>query len=62
MLMNAIKGKLDFLSRSVWQHLLCMGIDSDNIPEHYFCELCDPRYCIRISDSGLTYLNISRLY
>ncbi|RDD37703.1 SET domain-containing protein 5 [Trichoplax sp. H2] len=27
----------------VWQHLLCMGIHSDDIPELYFCEQCHPR-------------------
>jgi hypothetical protein len=29
---------------SVWQHNVCMGIpdDEDDVPEHYFCELCRP--------------------
>ena len=28
---------------SVWQHVDCMGVDRNNIPENYMCELCDPR-------------------
>ena len=28
---------------SVWQHVDCMGVDKNNIPENYMCELCDPR-------------------
>merc|ERR1712142_393469 len=28
---------------SVWQHIVCMGIDRDNIPDDYLCELCEPR-------------------
>lgn len=28
---------------SVWQHIDCMGVDRNNIPESYFCELCEPR-------------------
>lgn len=28
---------------SVWQHVDCMGIDRQNIPEEYKCELCQPR-------------------
>ncbi|BFZ10360.1 hypothetical protein BsWGS_13399 [Bradybaena similaris] len=28
---------------SVWQHIDCMGVDRNNIPESYFCELCQPR-------------------
>lgn len=27
----------------VWQHVDCMGIDRNNIPEEYLCELCRPR-------------------
>lgn len=26
-----------------WQHVDCMGIDRQNIPENYMCELCQPR-------------------
>ncbi|XP_067684925.1 inactive histone-lysine N-methyltransferase 2E-like isoform X1 [Haliotis asinina] len=29
---------------SVWQHIDCMGIDRNNIPESFFCELCEPRH------------------
>jgi hypothetical protein len=27
----------------VWQHAVCVGIDSDNVPELYFCDQCEPR-------------------
>ncbi|XP_045620704.2 uncharacterized protein upSET isoform X1 [Procambarus clarkii] len=27
----------------VWQHVDCMEIDRDNIPDEYLCEACDPR-------------------
>lgn len=28
---------------SVWQHIDCMAVDRANIPDSYFCELCEPR-------------------
>ncbi|XP_041442462.1 inactive histone-lysine N-methyltransferase 2E isoform X2 [Xenopus laevis] len=28
---------------SVWQHIDCMGIDRQNIPDIYLCERCQPR-------------------
>ncbi|KAK3101462.1 hypothetical protein FSP39_003787 [Pinctada imbricata] len=28
---------------SVWQHIDCMDIDRNNIPDSYFCEICEPR-------------------
>ncbi|RUS88611.1 hypothetical protein EGW08_003637 [Elysia chlorotica] len=28
---------------SVWQHIDCMGVERNNIPDSYFCELCQPR-------------------
>ncbi|CAD7005820.1 unnamed protein product [Ceratitis capitata] len=28
---------------SVWQHVDCMGIDRQNIPDEYQCEVCQPR-------------------
>ena len=27
----------------VWQHVVCMGLDKNNIPDEYLCELCKPR-------------------
>lgn len=27
----------------VWQHVVCMGLSKDNIPEEYLCEACHPR-------------------
>ena len=29
--------------RRVWQHVDCMGLDRNSIPDSYFCELCEPR-------------------
>ena len=49
MCMHRDTGKLDasvrnFLSDcSVWQHIDCMEIDRNNIPESYCCEVCEPR-------------------
>ncbi|WAR27084.1 KMT2E-like protein [Mya arenaria] len=28
---------------SVWQHIVCMGLDRDSIPDTYHCEVCKPR-------------------
>ena len=28
---------------SVWQHVDCMGVDRDDIPDKYLCEKCEPR-------------------
>merc|ERR1719237_186317 len=28
---------------SVWQHVVCMGLDKNNIPDEYLCEVCKPR-------------------
>ncbi|XP_040573579.1 uncharacterized protein [Lepeophtheirus salmonis] len=28
---------------SVWQHVVCMGLDRNNIPDEYLCEVCKPR-------------------
>lgn len=27
----------------VWQHVVCMGLDRQNIPDEYLCEKCHPR-------------------
>ena len=29
---------------SVWQHIECMGISSDAVPENYLCDQCQPRF------------------
>lgn len=34
-------------SFSAWQHIDCMGIDRQNIPETYLCERCQPRHLDR---------------
>ena len=31
------------ISRRVWQHVDCMGLDRDHIPDTYLCEICEPR-------------------
>ena len=28
----------------VWQHMICMGIDRQDIPKSYYCEQCHPRW------------------
>ena len=28
---------------SVWQHVVCMGLDKNSIPDEYVCEKCSPR-------------------
>ncbi|XP_060602955.1 mucin-2-like isoform X3 [Ruditapes philippinarum] len=33
---------------SVWQHIVCMGLDRDSIPDVYFCEVCRPRSVDRV--------------
>ena len=35
--------RLHLFSR-VWQHVVCMGISWNQIPEEYQCEKCQPRY------------------
>ena len=27
----------------MWQHVDCMGVDRNDIPDKYLCELCEPR-------------------
>lgn len=36
-----------FAALSAWQHIDCMGIDRQNIPETYLCERCQPRHLDR---------------
>jgi len=31
----------------VWQHVVCMGLDRNNIPDEYMCEKCHPRFVDR---------------
>lgn len=38
---------------SVWQHVDCMKIDRDNIPDEYLCEACDPRPIDRLQARAL---------
>ena len=32
-----------FIVNRVWQHVVCMGLDKNNIPDEYLCEVCKPR-------------------
>ena len=32
-----------FFNSRVWQHVVCMGLDRNNIPDEYLCEVCKPR-------------------
>lgn len=34
----------------VWQHCECMGLEEQDIPDQYFCELCKP--CNHIEIKG----------
>ena len=34
---------LMFCFNRVWQHVVCMGLDRNNIPDEYLCEICKPR-------------------
>lgn len=34
---------------SVWQHIVCMGLDRDSIPDTYYCEECEPRPVDRVT-------------
>ena len=27
----------------VWQHMVCVGITTDTVPDQYLCEKCNPR-------------------
>lgn len=31
----------------VWQHVDCMGVEREHIPEMYLCEVCQPRHVDR---------------
>ncbi|KAL3852281.1 hypothetical protein ACJMK2_015945 [Sinanodonta woodiana] len=33
---------------SVWQHIECLGIDKNSIPDNYYCEECEPREVDRV--------------
>ncbi|KAA0203123.1 hypothetical protein HAZT_HAZT001823 [Hyalella azteca] len=37
----------------VWQHVVCMGLSKDNIPEVYLCEACHPRPVDRQKAHGI---------
>ena len=32
-----------FVYIRVWQHVVCMGLEKNNIPDEYLCEVCKPR-------------------
>ncbi|XP_037815504.1 serine-rich adhesin for platelets isoform X2 [Lucilia sericata] len=39
-----------------WQHVDCMGIDRQNIPDEYLCELCQPRDVDKVRARSLQLL------
>lgn len=32
----------------VWQHAHCMELAEEDIPEHYYCELCEPSHHVEL--------------
>ena len=39
----------------MWQHVECMNLDRNNIPEEYLCELCQPRRVDRARARAVQY-------
>lgn len=46
---------LIFLFSSVWQHVDCMNLDRNNIPDEFLCELCQPRRVDRARARAIQY-------
>lgn len=46
---------------SVWQHIDCMGIDRQHIPDIYLCERCQPRRVVLLILSSKTKWNSAQL-
>ena len=40
---------------SVWQHVDCMNLDRNNIPDEFLCELCKPRKVDRARARAVQY-------
>ncbi|KAK4020878.1 inactive histone-lysine N-methyltransferase 2E isoform X2 [Daphnia magna] len=40
---------------SVWQHVDCMNLDRNNIPDEFLCELCQPRRVDRARARAIQY-------
>ena len=47
---------------SVWQHVVCMGLDRNNIPDEYLCEVCEPRPVDRKRAKAMQARRRSELY
>merc|ERR1712088_50004 len=47
---------------SVWQHVVCMGLDKNNIPDEYLCEVCKPRPIDRKRAKSMQSRRRSELY
>ncbi|KAL1464272.1 hypothetical protein WDU94_003934 [Cyamophila willieti] len=45
----------------VWQHVDCMEIDRQNIPDEYLCEECSPRRVDKMKAIGIQIQKIKRL-
>ena len=56
--------KLKFLHIDfrVWQHVVCMGLDRNNIPDEYLCEVCEPRPVDRKRAKAMQARRRSELY
>merc|ERR1712228_341875 len=46
----------------VWQHVVCMGLDRNNIPDEYLCEVCKPRPIDRKRAKSMQARRRSELY
>lgn len=53
------RSSFSFLSscyyNSVWQHVDCMNLDRNNIPDEFMCELCQPRKVDRARARAIQY-------
>merc|ERR1719410_2141878 len=47
---------------SVWQHVVCMGLDKNNIPDEYLCEKCSPRPIDRKRAKALQKARAKEIY
>merc|ERR1711915_392105 len=47
---------------SVWQHVVCMGLDRNNIPDEYLCEKCHPRFVDRKRAKALQRAREKEIY
>lgn len=36
---------------NVWQHAQCMDVPEDDVPDHYYCEQCEPSLHVELLKS-----------